>query len=931
MSKELVQKINNKGAVVGVIGLGYVGLPLAVEFAGVGHTVIGFDVDEPRTAGINKGISHIPDVPTEKVKELVAQNVLSATTDFSRLRDTDAVVICVPTPLRKTKEPDISYILSAAEQIVANLHSPQLIILESTTYPGTTDEVLLPMLEKTGLKLDKDFFLAFSPERVDPGNKQFQTHNIPKVVGGVTADSMEMAAALYQTIVERVHKVSSARVAETAKLLENTFRSVNIAMVNEIAQLCYHLNIDSWEVIQAAATKPFGFMPFYPGPGIGGHCLAGHETVVVRSNQTEIETIKPLSRIFAKEAQQPQTRKFYVDGAEVIYQPELQALSLDTNSQLSKWKPVTYLFKRKISTPMVRVTTSDNRTLMVTDKHPMLVCGADGQIRQVFAKDLQISDRLPIHCLPPPVMGGLVNDLPCPQIDLLPLLPDELASKIRVRIIQGTWRQYRSILRTILSANAVQEYIRQDYIPLSVYLELEKSDALHLSHKSLRLYTGRGPSATSFPAILDMTPGFARLIGYYLAEGCVTNEHGRERVRFSFHRDETEFIQDVRTLLESELGIKSSLYHSKIDKVTHIRVASSLFGWLLAYGLDCGRRSTEMQIPDLLFSASPVHHRELLKGLLRGDGDVYVKAGTQSYEKNGRTYQHRNATAEVGYFSSSSQLFQQVVHLLQSFGFTPTFKRSKPHLQLKGKEQLARIQNWLGAKGAKLQHYFMENRRVTTSKTFKQHGYLTTVPVKAIEIETPEQPIDVYSIEVEDTHTFATSYGIYVHNCIPLDPHYLSWKARLHGFEARFIGLAEEVNSYMPRHVVKLVQDGLNEHEKPLKGSRVLMLGVAYKKDIDDVRESPALGIAEQLLEKGAKLEYHDPFIPEMRLDGKGTLKNVELTDEALKGCDCVLIVTDHSAFDYAKIVSLAPLIIDTRNATRKLNLPEHEAKIIRL
>lgn len=438
MSKQLLQKINDKAAVVGVIGLGYVGLPLAVEFAGVGHTVIGFDVDEPRTAGINKGISHIPDVATARVKELVDKKVLSATTDFSRLRDTDVVVICVPTPLRKTKEPDISYILAASEQICDNLHSPQLIILESTTYPGTTDEVLLPMLEKTGLKMDKDFFLAFSPERVDPGNKDYQTHNIPKVVGGVTADSMEMAASLYQTIVERVHKVSSARVAETAKLLENTFRSVNIALVNEIAQLCYHLNIDSWEVIQAAATKPFGFMPFYPGPGIGGHC-------------------------------------------------------------------------------------------------------------------------------------------------------------------------------------------------------------------------------------------------------------------------------------------------------------------------------------------------------------------------------------------------------------------------------------------------------------------------------------------------------------IPLDPHYLSWKARLHGFEARFIGLAEEVNSYMPRYVVKLVQDGLNEHEKALKGSRVLMLGVAYKKDIDDVRESPAIGIAEQLLDKGVKLEYHDPFIAEMRLDGKGTLKNVELTDEALKGCDCVLIVTDHSGFDYAKIVSLAPMIVDTRNSTRKLNLPQHEAKIIRL
>jgi UDP-N-acetyl-D-glucosamine dehydrogenase len=441
MSAELLGKFIERRAIVGVIGLGYVGLPLAVEFGRGGFQVIGFEVDEPRIEIINQGRSYIPDVPSDIVQSLVERGKLSATNDFSELAKTDAVIICVPTPLRKTKEPDISYILSAAEQVRKHIKPPQLIILESTTYPGTTDEVLLSMLEERGFELNKDFYLAFSPERVDPGNKQFQTHNIPKVVGGVSAVSTEIAAALYQTIVERVHKVSSARVAETAKLLENTFRSVNIALVNELAQLCYHLGIDSWEVISAAATKPFGFMAFYPGPGIGGHC-------------------------------------------------------------------------------------------------------------------------------------------------------------------------------------------------------------------------------------------------------------------------------------------------------------------------------------------------------------------------------------------------------------------------------------------------------------------------------------------------------------IPLDPHYLSWKARLHGFEARFIGLAEEVNSHMPRHVVQLIQDGLNSQSKPLKGSRVLVLGVAYKRDINDVRESPALGIVEQLLSKGAEVSYHDPFVAEMRLDregGEGTLTSSALTDEALSNCDCAVILTDHSGVDYSRAMRLSPLIIDTRNITRKLGMPEFEDKIIRL
>lgn len=270
---KLISLITEKRAHVGVIGLGYVGLPLLAEFGRSGFSCTGFEVDDKKAAQINAGDSYIGDISSAVIKELVDAGRLRATTNFDYLKDCDAVIICVPTPLRKTKEPDVSYILAAAEEITKRLHRGQLIILESTTYPGTTDEVLLPMFADTGLNLDEDFLLAFSPERVDPGNPQFQTHNIPKVVGGVTDDSTAAAAHLYAQIVDTVHAVSSARVAETAKLLENTFRAVNIGMANEMARLCYALNIDTWEVIRAAATKPFGFMPFYPGPGIGGHCI----------------------------------------------------------------------------------------------------------------------------------------------------------------------------------------------------------------------------------------------------------------------------------------------------------------------------------------------------------------------------------------------------------------------------------------------------------------------------------------------------------------------------------------------------------------------------------------------------------------------------------------------------------------------------------
>jgi UDP-N-acetyl-D-glucosamine dehydrogenase len=269
----LKDKIREKKARIGVIGLGYVGLPLAVEFAKEGFDVTGFDVDASKVTELNAGRSYILDVRTQDVKASVDAGRLRATTDMSQLKDMDAIDICVPTPLRKTKDPDLSYVVQAVDSVKAHLKRGQLVILESTTYPGTTDEVVQPALEEGGLKAGEDFYLAFSPERVDPGNESYSTKTIPKVVGGVNDVSTELAADLYGAIIDTVVQVSSTRVAEMVKLLENTFRAVNIGMVNEIALMSHRMNIDVWEVIDAAKTKPFGFMPFYPGPGLGGHCI----------------------------------------------------------------------------------------------------------------------------------------------------------------------------------------------------------------------------------------------------------------------------------------------------------------------------------------------------------------------------------------------------------------------------------------------------------------------------------------------------------------------------------------------------------------------------------------------------------------------------------------------------------------------------------
>ncbi len=269
----LHEKILDRSARVGIIGLGYVGLPLAVEFAKAGYETVGIDVDARRVNDISAGRSYIQDVPEAELRSVVEGGKLTATTDCSVLKHVDSVSVCVPTPLRKTKDPDIQYIVDATARIKENLHRGLLIVLESTTYPGTTDEILLSEFTGAGLQVGRDFYLAFSPERVDPGNPHYGTHNTPKIIGGVTPECTRLAQQLYERVVERVIPVSSTKAAEMVKLLENTFRMVNIGLVNEIAIMCDKLNLDVWEIIEAAATKPFGFMPFYPGPGLGGHCI----------------------------------------------------------------------------------------------------------------------------------------------------------------------------------------------------------------------------------------------------------------------------------------------------------------------------------------------------------------------------------------------------------------------------------------------------------------------------------------------------------------------------------------------------------------------------------------------------------------------------------------------------------------------------------
>jgi len=271
--RELLVKIKDRSARVGVVGLGYVGLPLSMELAKAGFRVTGFDIVKEKVKLLNSGRSDIDDIPDNIVKDMILNGRFKATTDFGEFARMDTISICVPTPLSKTKDPDVSYILETVNQVKKYLEKGTLVVLESTTYPGTTEDLILPLLEETGMKVGRDFFLAFSPERVDPGNTKYTTENTPRVVGGITPACSRVAKLFYEQSIPHIYSVSSTRAAEMVKLLENTFRSVNIGLVNEVALMCDRLHLDVWEIIDAAATKPFGFMPFYPGPGLGGHCI----------------------------------------------------------------------------------------------------------------------------------------------------------------------------------------------------------------------------------------------------------------------------------------------------------------------------------------------------------------------------------------------------------------------------------------------------------------------------------------------------------------------------------------------------------------------------------------------------------------------------------------------------------------------------------
>jgi len=908
---DLTQKIALKKAQIGVIGLGYVGLPLVIEFCKAGFSVTGFDIDAKKVALLRQGKSYIKHISGSRIAPFVARAkgrspLFSATTDFSRLSDMDCILVCVPTPLNRNREPDMTYVFDTTREIARHLRKGQLVVLESTTYPGTTDEDMRSMLEASRLTAGKDFYLAFSPEREDPNNSQYTTAMIPKVVGGYTRACLTAAAALYGQIMQRVVPVSSTKVAEAAKLLENIYRSVNIALVNELKVLFDRMGIDVWEVIEAAKTKPFGFQAFYPGPGLGGHCIIGDEIVLVK-NCTRSHVVC-IGELFESVGKEHGIRTH--EGVEFTTPSNLFIRSIAISSGEQSWKQVTHLFRRQYDGPILTVTTNDNRTVSVTDRHLMLRIKDNG-LETAEARQLEKGDILPLSI--GPVSTGHVPHSQV-TIDLIDELDESWSSRVRVRPRNGSWKEFKEVIYAAEKGDRKYDWIRDNVLPLAVFKRLEQDNKIRLAHEDLVLATGRGGGIILFPAVVRIDESWARLIGYYLSEGCATRERGWARIRLAINRDELELYEDIKRIID-EKGLSCSDSLSLRWKTRYIRLNSPLLGWLLVERLQCGTDSYTMTIPGELLASDQGTKRSLLIGLFRGDGDVHLRSGMRCYRKNTRQYTHHDNSLTIGYFSINKILLHQALYLLQEFGICPALKKNKPRLLINGHDQINLLSDWfVDDKGRKLEHYLKNVSRPTMKR---QNTLMPSAAVKNISMERRSLP--VYSVEVADTHTFAVSQGIYVHNCIPIDPFYLTWKAREYEVATRFIELAGEINTNMPNYVVQKLMSALNDRGTCLKGSKILVLGVAYKPNVDDDRESPAFVIMELIEHAGATIDYHDPYIPKLKKTRKFNFAkaSVKLTPERLRKYDAVVIVTNHANVDYKAVEKHARLIIDTRNALK--------------
>lgn len=758
---DLKQKIESKEITIGIIGLGYVGLPLAMTFVSKGFKVVGFDNDSNKINILKSKKSYLSHITNDVFQNKEWDVFFTPTSDFRGLVACDVIIICVPTPTTDTNEPDLSPVFETAETIENTLtrsfdktEFPKLIVLESSTYPTTTRLVYDRYFKPHPYHI----LMAYSPEREDPGNKNFNTSTIPKLVGGLTPEATEVAELLYSKVISKVIPVSSAEVAEAAKMLENTFRAINIALINETKIVLDKMGIDIWEVIEAAKTKPFGYMPFYPGPGWGGHCLI------------------------------PGTLVMMGDGSEKkIEDIQKSDIVMSGNGN-----------KKKILTNMSR--------------------DYKGNIITLTGK-------------------GVLYDL---------------STTTDHKIFVSEWLHNQNRTKKVLGNTSM--------VPCEQLISYRKNKTSHRLHQ---LGKFERPE-------IDGNEDLASLLGFYLSEGWTefNTTKTSKRISFAFHENEIRNHKKVSDLCKKLFDVETKQSRPHKGKCIVIRAYSTKLSNLME---NLGSRlSWKKRLSPIVFSWSRKSLENLWTTWVDGDG-------------------HRTENQEK-ICTVSKQLARDMYRIGLMLGKSVSIYTQKTP----GKRKIY----WI----------------VTLTHEYNYKNHRT---VNLIKKTTKKYNGPVYNLEVEDDHSYIANTFV-VSNCIPVDPFYLSYIAKKHGTRARFIELAGEINLHMPEYVVEKTVDGLGKTGKALNGSKILILGVAYKPDIADFRESPALRIIEILEQKGAKVDYHDPYVKEIPCTRHFSIqkKSIEDNTNLTYGYDAAIIVTNHSVYATSKydFSKSDALIVDTRN-----------------
>ncbi|MBI2603580.1 MAG: nucleotide sugar dehydrogenase [Deltaproteobacteria bacterium] len=881
MDSHILARLSDKKDPIAIVGLGYVGLPLACLLAKK-FRVVGFDIDSGRVEELRRGYDRTREVPEPET--LLARNI-SYTDRPECLGESPVIIVTVPTPVDRFKIPDLSPLLSASRTISEHMRKGTVVVYESTVYPGCTENDCRQVLEANGLKYQVDFHLAYSPERVNPGDREHTIERIKKVVSASSPEVLELVTSIYGSVIEGgIHTAPNIATAEAAKVIENTQRDLNVALINELAMLFDRLGLDTQDVLAAAGTK-WNFLPFTPGL-VGGHCYSGKHTLTLVNHGHH--KIRSFETYWNELVERKKGRVLKVGDTEIIKPLEpIQTLSFDRTVGKAVLAKVAF-FSKSGSKPGLKITTGAHHSIEITSKHPMVI-DESGEWFVKLAENVVVGDRIP-----------LLQDLPSrdgirTSIDLIGEIPTAWHSRYRVKRKAGTWREIKDVLQIKKNTGKkASNFYNLDYLPLEVFLKLEASGFMPVARRELMLVSGRGGgSFQMLPAVIPITPDLARLVGYYLSEGCISHD-GSARVCFTFNRSEHETIADCSQLLKGMGLHRLSIYQDKTFQATTIKASSELLSFLLETILNCGVRSEDARIPEEMLYGSQEIRWNVLKGLLCGDGGVKFEDSRRPYVKNGKKYSHRRKITSISYFSISPELIHGVELLFMNFAIS--FNRSKRDLLLEvhGTENLEKLYDcFLDSKKKKLAVYLTNKVRFPRSKIFERYRGYVTAPIKKIE----QIVLDtVYSLEVEGTHAVVTDGGIITHNCIGVDPYYLTHVAKGLGFHPQLVLAGRRINDSMGAFVAqKTMKLILNHTQVGRDKLKVAVLGMTFKENVPDLRNTKVVDVVQSLEEFGVKVFCVDPvcYEEEFHKEYQRTLTKWE----EVPVCDAIIGAVRHKEF----------------------------------